>query len=137
MGKAWYEDQGKYLTKLNTFEDFGSAAAFLADNKISAPGVLAGVGRSAGGLLIGAVANMYPDRFRCLVADVPFVDALNTVDDFTTIAHDKRAEALLIEPLFLMLILRSSSVDARSHHSTHRDRVGGMVRKSFALVMIL
>ncbi|KAJ1423081.1 peptidase S9, prolyl oligopeptidase [Ochromonadaceae sp. CCMP2298] len=83
MGKAWYEDEGKYLTKLNTFTDFIDCAQHLVDTKVTSKEGLAVVGRSAGGLLIGAVVNMAPGLFKAAVADVPFVDALNTMSDPT------------------------------------------------------
>jgi oligopeptidase B len=83
MGKEWYEDLGKYLTKLNTFHDFIDCGQFLVDQQITQPDKLAIVGRSAGGLLIGAVCNMKPSLFKAAVADVPFVDALNTMSDPT------------------------------------------------------
>jgi oligopeptidase B len=83
MGRAWYEDEGKYLTKRNTFSDFAACARHLVDQKITASDRLAIVGRSAGGLLIGAVCNMYPSLFKAAVADVPFVDVLNTMSDPT------------------------------------------------------
>ena len=83
MGKAWYEDEGKYLTKLNTFNDFIDCGQYLVDQQLTTPDQLACVGRSAGGLLIGAVCNMKPELFKAAVADVPFVDALNTMSDPT------------------------------------------------------
>jgi oligopeptidase B len=83
MGREWYEDLGKYLTKLNTFHDFIDCGQFLVDQQITEPDKLAIVGRSAGGLLIGAVCNMKPSLFKAAVADVPFVDALNTMSDPT------------------------------------------------------
>jgi oligopeptidase B len=64
MGRQWYEDHGKYLTKINTFDDFAACAQHLHDTGISAPSMLAGVGRSAGGLLIGATANRSPHLFK-------------------------------------------------------------------------
>lgn len=83
MGKAWYEDEGKYLTKLNTFWDFIDCGKYLVDQGITKSDRLAVVGRSAGGLLIGAVCNMQPDLFKVAVADVPFVDVVNTMSDPT------------------------------------------------------
>ena len=80
MGRAWY-DQGKMLAKRNTFTDFVACArALVADGWTSADRLVAR-GGSAGGLLMGAVANLAPDAFRGVVADVPFVDALNTILD--------------------------------------------------------
>lgn len=80
MGRAWYEN-GKELSKKNTFTDFIAAADFLIDSRWVAPDRLAAEGGSAGGLLMGAVTNMAPDRFRVVHARVPFVDALTTILD--------------------------------------------------------
>lgn len=83
MGRSWYEDHGKYLTKRNTFNDFADCAAHLSKVGITAPDRLAIVGRSAGGLLVGAVTNEYPHLMKAVVADVPFVDVVNTMSDPT------------------------------------------------------
>lgn len=83
MGREWYEDEGKYLKKMNTFTDFADCAKYLIDTNMTKSDRLAIVGRSAGGLLIGAVINMFPELFRAAVADVPFVDVLNTMSDPT------------------------------------------------------
>ena len=83
MGRYWYEDEGKYLTKMNTFTDFGDCAKFLISAGISSADKMATIGRSAGGLLMGAMTNMYPDLFKAIVADVPFVDLMNTMCDPT------------------------------------------------------
>ncbi len=83
MGRGWYEDEGKYLTKKNTFSDFADCAAHLAATGLTSSDRLAIVGRSAGGLLIGACVNLYPSLFKCAVADVPFVDVINTMSDPT------------------------------------------------------
>jgi oligopeptidase B len=82
MGRQWYED-GKRLTKKNTFTDFVDVAQHLVDEGWTSPGRLVGHGGSAGGLLMGAVANMAPELFAGLVAQVPFVDALTTILDAT------------------------------------------------------
>ena len=82
MGRAWYED-GKELIKEHTFTDFIDVADWLVDSGWVAPGRLVAEGRSAGGLLIGAVTNAAPDRFRAVLAGVPFVDALTTILDPT------------------------------------------------------
>ncbi len=74
MGRNWYED-GKLLRKKNTFTDFVAVARHLDNDKIVARG------GSAGGLLMGAVANLAPELFAGVVAEVPFVDALNTILD--------------------------------------------------------
>jgi oligopeptidase B len=87
MGRAWY-DQGKMLRKKATFTDFIAVAEYLEREGWTAPNKLAIRGGSAGGLLMGAVTNMRPDLFRVVVADVPFVDLINTMRDpsleFTT-----------------------------------------------------
>jgi oligopeptidase B len=87
MGRAWY-DQGKMLRKKTTFTDFIASAEYLEREGWTAPDRLAIRGASAGGLLMGAVTNMRPDLFRVVIADVPFVDLINTMRDpsleFTT-----------------------------------------------------
>ena len=80
MGRAWYED-GKELVKEHTFTDFIDVADWLVDSGWVVPGRLVAEGRSAGGLLMGAVTNAAPDRFRAILAGVPFVDALSTILD--------------------------------------------------------
>ena len=80
MGRQWYDD-GKMMKKKNTFVDFIAAAEELVRLKYTRPDRLVANGGSAGGLLMGAVANMRPDLFRAIVADVPFVDVINTMLD--------------------------------------------------------
>lgn len=80
LGEQWYED-GKLLNKKNTFTDFIACAEKLIDDKYTSPSKLAAMGGSAGGLLMGAVANMRPDLFNTIVAHVPFVDVINTMLD--------------------------------------------------------
>ncbi|HEY2557577.1 MAG TPA: S9 family peptidase, partial [Diaminobutyricibacter sp.] len=80
MGRDWYE-HGRLLNKRNTFEDFIACARHLISAGYTAPDRIAIRGRSAGGLLVGAVLNMRPDLFACAVAQVPFVDALTTMLD--------------------------------------------------------
>ena len=80
MGRAWY-DQGKMMNKKNTFNDYVDVAQYLVDNKYTSKDKLIANGGSAGGLLMGAVVNMRPDLFRAVVADVPFVDVINTMMD--------------------------------------------------------
>jgi oligopeptidase B len=80
MGRAWY-DGGRMEHKANTFSDFIACGRHLLDAGIARPGVLVGRGASAGGLLIGAVANQAPELFRALVAEVPFVDCVTTMLD--------------------------------------------------------
>ena len=100
MGKHWYEDQGKYLTKMNTFNDFGDCAQHLISTGITSSQKLCGIGRSAGGLLMGAVANMFPHLFKVLVADVPFVDAVNTMSDPTIPLTGK-----ILKPFFVIFYI--------------------------------
>lgn len=78
MGRQWYED-GKMLRKKNTFTDFIRCADHLAEQNIVAGDRIGASGRSAGGLLIGAVVNMAPNRFCAVHAGVPFVDTLTTI----------------------------------------------------------
>jgi oligopeptidase B len=80
MGRQWYDD-GKMMKKMNTFRDFIDVADYLVKNGFTRPDRLVATGGSAGGLLMGAVANMRPDLFRAIVADVPFVDVINTMLD--------------------------------------------------------
>ncbi len=80
MGRGWYED-GRMEHKEHTFTDFVDAARHLVDSGWVAPDRLAAEGRSAGGLLMGAVLNLAPEQFRVVHAGVPFVDALTTVLD--------------------------------------------------------
>ena len=80
MGRQWYED-GKLLKKKNTFTDFVACAEFLISEKFTSPERLFAMGRSAGGLLMGAVSNMRPDLFKGIVAEVPFVDVITTMLD--------------------------------------------------------
>ncbi|MER7074123.1 S9 family peptidase [Terrabacter sp. NPDC000476] len=80
MGRSWYDD-GKLESKPNTFTDFVACADHLVEAGIVAPDRLAAEGGSAGGLLMGAVVNLAPERFRFVHAQVPFVDALTTVLD--------------------------------------------------------
>lgn len=82
MGRLWYE-HGKKLDKRNTFTDFVAAARHLVDNDITAPDRLVAQGGSAGGLLVGAVANMASRYFSGILAEVPFVDPLTSILDPT------------------------------------------------------
>ncbi|GAA5149205.1 S9 family peptidase [Microbacterium pseudoresistens] len=80
MGRGWYED-GKLGHKINTFTDFVACARHLVDAGITAPERLVAEGGSAGGLLMGAVANLAPELFAGILASVPFVDALTSILD--------------------------------------------------------
>ncbi|MGW3604699.1 S9 family peptidase [Micromonospora sp. NPDC005161] len=80
LGRRWY-DQGKLLAKKNTFTDFVACARHLVKAGWTASDRLVARGASAGGLLMGAVANLAPDAFTGIVAQVPFVDALTSILD--------------------------------------------------------
>ena len=82
MGRAWYE-AGRLEHKVNTFTDFVACAEHLISNEYTSPARLAARGGSAGGLLMGAVANLRPDLFAAIVAEVPFVDVVTTMLDPT------------------------------------------------------
>jgi oligopeptidase B len=92
MGRRWYED-GKLLKKKNTFTDFIDCAEFLVNEGYTGPDRLYAMGGSAGGLLVGAVANMRPDLFDGIVAHVPWVDVVTTMMDpdipLTTSEYDE------------------------------------------------
>jgi oligopeptidase B len=80
LGKPWH-DAGKMLVKRNTFTDFIAAVEHLTATGYGDPARVAAEGGSAGGLLMGAVVNMRPDLFRCIISHVPFVDVMNTMLD--------------------------------------------------------
>lgn len=80
LGRAWYDD-GRQLKKKNTFTDFIDVTDFLVREKYAAPDKVFASGGSAGGLLVGAVANMAGEKYRGIVAHVPFVDAVTTMLD--------------------------------------------------------
>ncbi|MFI6997416.1 S9 family peptidase [Nocardia sp. NPDC050175] len=80
MGRLWYEN-GKTLTKKNTFTDFVSCARHLIDTGKTAADRMIADGGSAGGLLMGAVANLAPELFAGILANVPFVDPLTSILD--------------------------------------------------------
>ena len=82
MGRHWYED-GKLLKKKNTFTDFINCAEHLIANNYTSKEKLFAMGGSAGGLLMGAIANMRPDLWRGIVNAVPFVDVITTMLDET------------------------------------------------------
>jgi oligopeptidase B len=81
-GFRWYAD-GRREKKMNTFTDFITAGEYLAQQGFTARGKIVAWGGSAGGMLMGAVANMQPDLFGGIIAEVPFVDVLNTMLDDT------------------------------------------------------
>lgn len=80
MGRPWYE-HGKLLEKKNSFTDFIAVARHLVDSGLTTPRQLVASGGSAGGLLMGAVANLAPELFAGILAQVPFVDPLTTILD--------------------------------------------------------
>lgn len=80
MGMEWYED-GKMLNKKNTFTDFIDCTEFLIEEGYADRGQIVAQGGSAGGLLMGAIANMRPDLYKIIILDVPFVDVVNTMLD--------------------------------------------------------
>jgi oligopeptidase B len=80
LGEEWRE-QGRMMRKMNTFTDFIDCAEFLIANRYTSADRLVIHGGSAGGLLVGAVANMRPDLLKAVVAQVPFVDVINTMLD--------------------------------------------------------
>jgi oligopeptidase B len=92
MGRYWYED-GKLLKKKNTFTDFIDCAEYLIDEQFTNSDNLFAMGGSAGGLLVGVIANMNPDLFKGIVAQVPFVDVITTMLDdtipLTTFEYDE------------------------------------------------
>jgi oligopeptidase B len=80
LGEEWRE-AGRMMNKINTFTDFIASAEYLVKNKYTSSDHLVIQGGSAGGLLMGAVTNMRPDLFKAVVAQVPFVDVINTMLD--------------------------------------------------------
>lgn len=82
MGRHWYY-QGKLLNKKNTFNDFVACAEKLITDGYTSPSKLIAQGSSAGGLLVGVAANLRPDLFKAIVAEVPFVDVLSSMLDST------------------------------------------------------
>ena len=79
-GYRWYKD-GKREKKVNSFSDFVAAGEFLAEQGFTSRGRIVAHGGSAGGMLMGAVANLAPDLFLGIIAEVPFVDVLTTMLD--------------------------------------------------------
>ena len=105
MGRYWYED-GKMMKKINTFTDFIDCADFLVANKYTSKAHLYTSGGSAGGLLMGAVANMRPDLWHGMIAGVPFVDVLTSMSDpsipLTTNEYDEWGNPANKESYFYM-----------------------------------
>ena len=82
LGYDWYKG-GKFLKKKNTFEDFIACTEYLVKEKFTSKGKIAAIGGSAGGMLMGYIANKRPDLYKGIIAHVPFVDVLNTMLDAT------------------------------------------------------
>ena len=82
MGRQWYDD-GKMMNKINTFNDFNDCAQVLIRQNYTSSQHLYAMGGSAGGLLMGAIANMSPDLYNGIIAAVPFVDVVSTMLDET------------------------------------------------------
>jgi len=80
MGRAWYEE-GKLMKKMNTFTDFIDCGKYLVAEKFTSPAHLYAQGGSAGGLLMGAIINLEPKLWNGIIAQVPFVDVVNTMLD--------------------------------------------------------
>lgn len=112
MGRRWYVD-GKLLSKKHTFEDFIDCARYFVDNGYTSPELLLARGGSAGGLLMGAVANMAPELFAGIVAHVPFVDVVTTMLDesipLTTSEFDEWGDPK--DPVFYDYMLSYSPYD--------------------------
>lgn len=80
MGRTWYES-GRMLKKMNTFTDFISCTEYLIEQKYTSQNMIIAQGGSAGGLLMGVIANMQPDLYRGIIAEVPFVDVVTSMLD--------------------------------------------------------
>jgi len=106
LGRQWYDD-GKLLNKKNTFTDFIACAELLIREKFTNSDRLFAMGRSAGGLLMGAVTNMRPDLFKGIVVEVPFVDVVTTMLDpsipLTTGEYDEWGDPNQKDYYFYML----------------------------------
>ena len=106
LGREWYEE-GKMFNKKNTFWDFIDSAKYLGENKIVDKNQIFAMGGSAGGLLMGAVANMEPEVFKGIVAAVPFVDVVTTMLDetipLTTFEFDEWGDPKNEDSYFYML----------------------------------
>lgn len=106
MGRAWY-DNGKMFKKKNTFYDFIDCSIYLIENKYTSKEKLFAQGGSAGGLLMGAIANMRPDLYKGIIAEVPFVDVVTTMLDesipLTTSEFDEWGNPKNIDSYIYML----------------------------------
>jgi oligopeptidase B len=117
MGRAWYEN-GKLLNKVNTFTDFIDVTRWLVANRYADKSRVFALGRSAGGLLMGAIANMAPQDYRGIVTGVPFVDTVTTMLDesipLTTNEFDEWGNPK--ERRFYDYMLSYSPYDNLGHH---------------------
>ncbi len=106
LGRAWY-DEGKMFKKKNTFYDFIDCSIYLIENKYTSKEKLFAEGGSAGGLLMGAIANMRPDLYKGIIAEVPFVDVVTTMLDesipLTTSEFDEWGNPKNIDSYIYML----------------------------------
>lgn len=123
LGRSWYE-QGKTHRKRNTFTDFIACAEHLIDEDYTAPDRLVAEGGSAGGLLVGAVANMAPQLFSGILAVVPFVDALTSILDpslpLTVIEWDEWGDPLHDPEVYAYM---KSYSPVENVHDTHYPRI--------------
>ncbi len=105
MGRHWYED-GKMMRKKNTFYDFVDCGRYLIEQHYTSPAHLYAQGGSAGGLLMGVVANIAPEQYHGIIAQVPFVDVVNTMLDetipLTTNEYDEWGNPNEVEAYFYM-----------------------------------
>ncbi len=112
MGRQWYED-GKFLNKINTFNDFIDVSEYLINNNYTTAEKLFASGGSAGGLLMGAVVNMRPELYRGIIAQVPFVDVVTTMLDetipLTTAEYDEWGNPN--DPVYYRYLLSYSPYD--------------------------
>ncbi|MHC5110812.1 MAG: S9 family peptidase [Planctomycetota bacterium] len=112
LGRQWYEE-GKLLKKKNTFTDFIDCADYLVKQEYTNPGKLYAMGGSAGGLLMGAIANMNPELFDGVIAQVPFVDVITTMLDdsipLTTSEYDEWGNPN--DPMYYQYMLSYSPYD--------------------------
>jgi len=123
MGRLWYEN-GKKLHKRNTFTDFIDCAEHLIDAGYATPERLVADGGSAGGLLVGAVANMAPQLFSGIIAGVPFVDPLTSILDpslpLTVIEWDEWGDPLHDPEVYAYM---KSYSPVENVHATHYPRI--------------
>jgi len=117
LGRRWY-DGGRLLNKINTFTDFIDVTDYLVRERWGGRDKVTALGRSAGGLLMGAIANMAPDRYRVILADVPFVDVVTSMLDesipLTTGEYDEWGDPR--EPEYYDYMLSYSPYDQVAAH---------------------